>query len=288
MTLLSDAFTAYLGPLLQKHSRGEPLVWEDLEASRAASLQVLKSHGDNAFVSKRVDDLHQTQIQAYREAAVKSLREWAQTEAPLQPMEDHDTQDSFVERCVNAVLNAKAWPRWRLDNANMVLSIELRKRARATYAKYAHPPAPATPATTTVGDPPASKAASGTNVTATRQEEDDHENDGGDDEDDDDGEVDEDGEDEDGEMDEDEEDDGNDDDDEEDGEDGQVEDNANSKQNNTNTSTQNAPRKKRNNNNNNRKKKVTARKKGTTTKQTRKGGARSRRGGRGGGNANKS
>ena len=53
MTLLSDAYTTYLGPLLNKHSEGTALVWEDLEASRAASLEVLKQHSGNAFVSVR-------------------------------------------------------------------------------------------------------------------------------------------------------------------------------------------------------------------------------------------
>jgi len=52
MTLLADVFTAYLGPLLKKHAADEALVWEDLEASRAASMAVMKN-SDNAFVSVR-------------------------------------------------------------------------------------------------------------------------------------------------------------------------------------------------------------------------------------------
>ncbi len=52
MTLLTDAFTAYLSPLLKKHSGGESLIWEDLEVSRATSMEVLK-HSDNVFVSVR-------------------------------------------------------------------------------------------------------------------------------------------------------------------------------------------------------------------------------------------
>lgn len=52
MTLLTDAITAYLGPLLKKHAAGEALVFEDLEASHAASVDVLKGK-DNAFVSVR-------------------------------------------------------------------------------------------------------------------------------------------------------------------------------------------------------------------------------------------
>ena len=79
--------------------------------------------------------MHQSQVQAYREAAVKALRAWAQTEAPLAAMNDNDTQDAFVERCVMATLQ-QSWPNWQLDSAKMVVVIEIRKRARTTFAKY--------------------------------------------------------------------------------------------------------------------------------------------------------
>ena len=52
MTLLADALVAYLGPLLTKHTAGEPIWYEDLEASRAAAAEVLKTN-ENAFVSVR-------------------------------------------------------------------------------------------------------------------------------------------------------------------------------------------------------------------------------------------
>lgn len=52
MTLLTDALTAYLTPLLKKHAAGEPLIWEDLEASLAASNDVMKN-SSNTFVSVR-------------------------------------------------------------------------------------------------------------------------------------------------------------------------------------------------------------------------------------------
>jgi hypothetical protein len=52
MTLLIDAFAAYLGPLLKKHAAEELLVWEDLEASHAASKAILGS-SDNFFVTVR-------------------------------------------------------------------------------------------------------------------------------------------------------------------------------------------------------------------------------------------
>ena len=50
MTLLFDAFSAYLGALLEKHAEGKLLVWEDLEAAHASAKTFLKSH-DNVFVT---------------------------------------------------------------------------------------------------------------------------------------------------------------------------------------------------------------------------------------------
>ena len=50
MTLLFDATTAYLGPLLEKHGAGKPLVWEDLMASQTACTSVLR-RSNNDFVS---------------------------------------------------------------------------------------------------------------------------------------------------------------------------------------------------------------------------------------------
>jgi len=54
MTLLADAMAAYLGPLLKKHAAQQLITFEDLEASRAASVAVLKeSQPPNPFVSVR-------------------------------------------------------------------------------------------------------------------------------------------------------------------------------------------------------------------------------------------
>lgn len=304
MTLLSDAFTAYLAPLLKKHSAGQPLVWEDLEASRAASQEVLKN-SDNAFVSKRVEDLHQSQIQAYREAAVKALRDWAQSSegAPLAPMEDNDTEDSFVDRCIS---RTTSWPNWRLDSAKMVVVMELRKRARATFAKY-HPEDShskknhsnamdangSTTTTAAVKAIMAANTAKNNDVDPKNIEEEENNND--DDEADDDDDDDE----EDGEMDEDDDDDG-------DQDDGQVVDatkpssNGGGQQPKASAPAGDAAagstnKKKASNSKNTgtKKRKVTVRKKGTNAKQTgqtrnSKGGGpsnRGRRSGRGGGAA---
>ena len=59
MTLLAQVFTAYLSPLLKKHEEGKCIVWEDLEASYAATKEVMKS-SDNIFVSVREDKINIT------------------------------------------------------------------------------------------------------------------------------------------------------------------------------------------------------------------------------------
>eukprot|EP00980_Cylindrotheca_fusiformis_P012240 scaffold2983_cov123-Cylindrotheca_fusiformis.AAC.10 len=148
MTLLFSAYNAYLSPLLKKHEAGQYLVWEDLEASRAASAEVLES-SDNIFVSvryggesgmqitptKRVDKLHQSQVKAYQEAGLKALREWAQTLA-LEPMDDGDTKETFVKRCLLASTKSSP-PNWKgLTNPKQIISEEVQKRATEVYEKY--------------------------------------------------------------------------------------------------------------------------------------------------------
>lgn len=258
---------------------------------------------------KRIDDLHQSQVHAYREAAVKALREWVQVEAPLEPMEENDTQDTFVERCVAALVTGKQSkgngtggthhpnpivPNWRLDSAKMVLSMEVRKRARAVFAKY-HPPAEEEPAETATAN--AAPPVEG-DVGAESNDNDDGDDNNSNENEEDDGEMEED----DGEIDE----------DEEDG-DGEITestpgqtttatDSTSAGANKTPADTSGGFKKrttggnnKRTNNNN--KKKGMVRKKGTVAKQqqqqssnnqARKAGAANRggrRGGRAGGNA---
>ncbi len=182
-------------------------------------------------------------------------------------MDENDTEDLFVERCVNAALLSR--PNWRLDSAKMVVVMEIRKRARAAFAKY-HP---------SVGD----VVESGSKTTFSGETKDpshandnnennhDEEEDEGDDED---GEVNEDGE--------------MDDDDQED--DGQADEEAGTKTNSAQKSVDMGPKKK---GTKNKKKKVIVRKKSTNPKPTiqpRKAvlSNRGRRVGRGGSNAGSS
>eukprot|EP00533_Pseudo-nitzschia_delicatissima_P015493 CAMPEP_0197262666 /NCGR_PEP_ID=MMETSP1432-20130617/623_1 /TAXON_ID=44447 /ORGANISM="Pseudo-nitzschia delicatissima, Strain UNC1205" /LENGTH=262 /DNA_ID=CAMNT_0042726979 /DNA_START=942 /DNA_END=1731 /DNA_ORIENTATION=- len=85
-----------------------------------------------------MDKLHQSQVKAYREAAVQSVKEWASS-LPLQPMEEGDTKITFVNRCITSInAAAEGMPNWKLDNAKVAAMNEIRKRAFTTFEKY-HP-----------------------------------------------------------------------------------------------------------------------------------------------------
>jgi hypothetical protein len=92
---------------------------------------------------KRVDALHQSQVNAYREAATKGIKEWAMA-FPLEPMEDGDSEQTFVDRCVSVLVfvpsstgaGSHLWPNWKLENGKELASNEVRKRARSIFEKY--------------------------------------------------------------------------------------------------------------------------------------------------------
>jgi hypothetical protein len=83
-----------------------------------------------------VENLHKAQVEVYQEAARQALKEWA-TSAPLEPMEDADTEDIFVERCVSA--SCRSAPHWKI-NLESVVGPEIQARAKVAFAKY-HPTA---------------------------------------------------------------------------------------------------------------------------------------------------
>jgi len=87
-----------------------------------------------------MDKLHQSQVKAYREAGVQSIKEWTQS-YPLQPMEEGDSKITFVNRCIASITTAtgaNGLPNWKVDNAKLTAMNEIRKRACATFEKY-HP-----------------------------------------------------------------------------------------------------------------------------------------------------
>lgn len=83
-----------------------------------------------------MDKLHQSQVKIYRATAIHSIKEWALS-LSLQPMEERDTKETFVDRCVSAGTNVLV-PNWQLPNAKAVAITEIRKRANDAYEKY-HP-----------------------------------------------------------------------------------------------------------------------------------------------------
>lgn len=80
--------------------------------------------------------MHKSQVQAYQQSAQKALIELVNS-VPLEPMEDNDPEESFVERCVSAMGSVKI-PNWKLDDLQALVLAEVGRRAKATYAKY-HP-----------------------------------------------------------------------------------------------------------------------------------------------------
>lgn len=88
-----------------------------------------------------MEDLHKSQVQAYKDAARKALQEWSQS-IPLQPMEETDTEETFVQRCVSVPMmgnDPNPIPRWTgLDDWEAAAMTMLRHRAKVTFAKY-HP-----------------------------------------------------------------------------------------------------------------------------------------------------
>lgn len=87
-----------------------------------------------------MDKLHQSQVQAYREAATGSVKEWAQS-FPLQPMQEGDSKITFVNRCIASITSPSGengLPNWKLSTAKLTAVNEIRKRACATFEKY-HP-----------------------------------------------------------------------------------------------------------------------------------------------------
>jgi len=104
-------------------------------------MKMYRANIRNLFCEKsRMDKLHQSQVQAYRDAATTSVKEWAQS-FPLQPMQEGDSKIAFVNRCIASITTASGedgLPNWKLNTAKLTAVNEIRKRANATFEKY-HP-----------------------------------------------------------------------------------------------------------------------------------------------------
>mmetsp|Transcript_18181 Transcript_18181/g.45008 ORF Transcript_18181/g.45008 Transcript_18181/m.45008 type:complete len:199 (-) Transcript_18181:1751-2347(-) len=88
-------------------------------------------------IQKKFENLHESQVKAYKEAGTKALKEWADALA-LEPMEEGDSKETFVQRCVLSLRKAEPplWP--GVEGPKKFIREEVQKRALATFEKY-HP-----------------------------------------------------------------------------------------------------------------------------------------------------
>jgi len=82
----------------------------------------------------RIKKLHESQVKAYRDSAIRSIKNWALS-LPFQPMNEGDTKNAFVERCCVSA-GRIAVPNWQLPNTTTITINEIRKRAMIAYEKY--------------------------------------------------------------------------------------------------------------------------------------------------------
>lgn len=73
-------------------------------------------------------------MKAYRDYAIRSITNRALS-LPFQPMNEGDTKDAFVERCVSAA-DRIAVPNWQLPDTTTIAINEIRRRAIIAYEKY--------------------------------------------------------------------------------------------------------------------------------------------------------
>jgi hypothetical protein len=83
--------TAYLKPLVDKHSANELITYEDLHAAHTAALAKIKLSGqpettlpplaETTMVRDKLRSLHQEQMDLYKAAAVAHIQAWAETTA---------------------------------------------------------------------------------------------------------------------------------------------------------------------------------------------------------------
>jgi len=90
-------------------------------------------------MQKKYSNLHESQVKAYREAGTKALEEWADA-LSLEPMDEGDSKEIFVRRCVLAIRKAEAplWP--GVENSKQLIREKVQNRAMETFEKY-HPQA---------------------------------------------------------------------------------------------------------------------------------------------------
>lgn len=110
------AISAYLTPLLAKHARDQPLIYEDLLASYEAASTVAASVGSMA-AQKGVEHLHQSQLAAYEMYAKAKLVELAQVQS-YPSVEPGESMPAYIGRLVTTIRdgNNQFFKGWRISD----------------------------------------------------------------------------------------------------------------------------------------------------------------------------
>lgn len=133
----NDAIAAYLTPLLTKHDRGEPLVYEDLLESSEVAKAVAAS-STNTKAKQELESMHESQLQAYEACARTDLTKLAEGRA-YATIEEGESMPRYIERCVQAVKDDnQKFAGWQVSNDVMeeVFWSNIKAGARKAYFAF--------------------------------------------------------------------------------------------------------------------------------------------------------
>ena len=135
----NDAIAAYLTPLLVKHERHQPLVYEDLLESYEVAQAVAASSSANKNIEaqQEVRHLHESQLQAYEAYARMELTKLAENyECPS--IEEGESMPAYIERIVQSFKDEyQPFMGWSVSDSLMeeVFWSKVKLGARKAYFK---------------------------------------------------------------------------------------------------------------------------------------------------------
>ena len=134
----NDAITAYLTPLLTKHERNQPLVYEDLLESYEVAKAVAASAGNNyTHAQKDVEHLHESQLVAYEAYAKMELTKMAESQE-YPSIEEDESMPAYLERVVTTVKAGNpSLKGWRVSDKFVEETFWSKVKAEARKAYFA-------------------------------------------------------------------------------------------------------------------------------------------------------
>ena len=140
---VNAVLSAYLTPLLSKHARGLPLVYEDLVQSYAAATAAITGadSADNMELESKLTNLHMSQLAAYETAARSALAESAQDISRAYPhVEDGEGMDSYLSRIVAHIKthHFNLYAGWKVDEQVLEEAFwaPIQEGARRSYLEH--------------------------------------------------------------------------------------------------------------------------------------------------------